>query len=633
MIVYASVVNINRSVEVLSRCDQMLNGLNHSMAGLRGYFILGDDQNQASSFKNERLDAWKNIDAGMAEISLYYQHATKADDVKNFGIVTRNLKSWREAQDDVERIAHTTDNVPALNMLFQEAVPRADQVLDGITRMIDAEAGNEANDERKELLTNMAHFSRSFARCLADLRAFLLAGDIAYKIDYDKDWEENQRHFTAIDGQSELLIGAQIDAWSELKRHRETFLPLPPQIFASRAGDDWNLASHQLETQAAPQGAAIRDALEGLKASAKSDLNVAQVTLTTTLVTATSLAVAIGAIIALVLGHRMSSAISGLLSRVREVASGDLTGQAVGIRSGDEIGELSEGFNSMVLSLRSILSETTATTGEVAAASSEIATSAQQQLSSLNQTAASLNEITATAEELKATMQEFADRARAVQEAADETTKRTAEGHTLTKASASRIEQVRVNSQSAGESVLKLSEQMQRIGEITASVHEIAEQTKLLALNASIEAARAGEDGRGFAVVATQVRELANQSKESAGRIESLIADTQKSMQVVTAKIEDGSRLSEDSVESVQQMAMAFEEIARAIEQTREAMSQINTGARQQEAGIVELVSSITEIDTGSRESVAAAEQTQKAIVAIDHRIQSLNESVARFKT
>jgi methyl-accepting chemotaxis protein len=47
----------------------------------------------------------------------------------------------------------------------------------------------------------------------------------------------------------------------------------------------------------------------------------------------------------------------------------------------------------------------------------------------------------------------------------------------------------------------------------------------------------------------------------------------------------------------------------------------------------VELVSSITEIDTGSRESVAAAEQTQKAIVAIDQRIQSLNESVARFKT
>jgi methyl-accepting chemotaxis protein len=174
---------------------------------------------------------------------------------------------------------------------------------------------------------------------------------------------------------------------------------------------------------------------------------------------------------------------------------------------------------------------------------------------------------------------------------------------------------------------------MQQIGEITATVNEIAEQTKLLALNASIEAARAGEEGRGFAVVATQVRELANQSKEAARRIELLIGNTQKSMQDVVAKIEDGSRLSSDSVESVQQMAQAFEEIASAIEQTRDAMSQINTGARQQEEGIAELVSSITEIDSGSRESVAAAEQTQKAIVAIDHRLQSLNTSIARFKT
>mgnify|MGYP002623948135 FL=1 len=178
---------------------------------------------------------------------------------------------------------------------------------------------------------------------------------------------------------------------------------------------------------------------------------------------------------------------------------------------------------------------------------------------------------------------------------------------------------------------MHLSEQMQRIGEITAAVHEIAEQTKLLALNASIEAARAGEEGRGFAVVATQVRELANQSKESAGRIESLITDTQKSMRDVATKIEQGNRLSDESAESVRQMSESFEQIAGAIEQTREAMSQINNGARQQEDGIVELVSSITEIDSGSKESLAAAQQTQRAIVAIDDQLKSLTDLMARF--
>ena len=287
-----------------------------------------------------------------------------------------------------------------------------------------------------------------------------------------------------------------------------------------------------------------------------------------------------------------------------------------------------------VLIVRSIgrsLGECTAATQKLSMSSTEIATGSQQQVTSLNQTATSLNEIITTAEEFKATMQEFADRARAVQEAANETAKQSAEGRTLTQESANRIEQVRVNSQAAGESVLKLADQMQRIGEITATVNEIADQTKLLALNASIEAARAGEEGRGFAVVATQVRELANQSKEAAGRIESLISGTQKSMQDVVQKIESGSRLSEESTAIVRRMTTSFEDIAQAIQQTTSAMGQINTGAKQQEMGISELVSSITEIDSASKESLASAEQTRKAIVSIDEQIKRLDQTMTKF--
>ncbi|MFN3148449.1 methyl-accepting chemotaxis protein [Bremerella sp.] len=333
-----------------------------------------------------------------------------------------------------------------------------------------------------------------------------------------------------------------------------------------------------------------------------------------------------------ILGRLLTAPLVNMVHTTDAIARGDLTQPSL-MEGRDETGRLASAFNKMVSSLKAILIETKALTNEIAAASNEIATGAQQQLASLNETATSLNEITTTAEEFKATMQEFADRSRAVQEAADDTARQSSDGRQLSKDSASRIGRVRSNAQTAGESVLSLSEQMQRIGEITASVNEVAEQTKLLALNASIEAARAGEDGRGFAVVATQVRELANQSKESANRIESLISETQKSMQDVVSRIEEGSRLSEDSVVSVKQMSSAFEQIADAIEQTNEAMSQINTGARQQELGIAELVSSITEIDAGSREAVAAAEQTQKSLMAITQRIQSLNETIARFKT
>lgn len=395
-----------------------------------------------------------------------------------------------------------------------------------------------------------------------------------------------------------------------------------------------------METRSVPATREMQKSAESLRNVASQRLSAERTELENnreqamaTLITASLLAVVIGAGVAIVLSRGISSTVRELLDGVKTVARGDLTQQELRINSRDEIGELVSGFNSMVAALRKVIGEVSTTTGEIAAATGQISTSAQQQLTSLNETATSLNEITTTAEQFKATMQEFSDRARAVHEAASETTKRASEGLVLTRESAARIEQVQANSAEAGESVVSLADQMQRIGEITASVNEIAEQTKLLALNASIEAARAGEEGRGFAVVAMQVRELANQSKDAASRIETLISQTQKSMQTVVSKISEGGRLSEDSTHIVRRVSEAFDEIVRAIEQTREAMAQINAGARQQEAGITELVSSITEIDSASKESVAAAEQTGKSIMAIDERLRSLNEAVARFTT
>lgn len=632
-IVFASVGNMNRAIQTVANCDQMLNGLNHSIAALRGYVILGDAAQQAEFFTSERLSAWENIDAGMSGIladSADFRDAGISETIER---VKRDLPRLRESQDQVEKLAHTPDNIPAVRILLEDASPEAETILNAITIMIDAEATNEASAERKALLKNLADLRGSLAQSVSDMRAYLLAGEASFRDEFDTHWAQNQSAYAALEAQSPLFLGPQLASWRELQESRDAFSPLPRKMFASRAGEDWNRALHIMETKSAPQGGAQRKDLEELKTIAGSDLHAARRMVTVTLIAATLMAVAIGALIAVLLSRSMANSIQQVLSCVQSVANGDLTGHEVRIDSRDELGALSQGVNAMVQSLRGILSAANRTTSEVAAASSEIATGAQQQLATLNQTATSLNEITTTSEEFKATMQEFADRARAVQEAADETTERTADGRRLTQKSAAKISQVRDNSLTAGKSVLKLAEQMQRIGEITATVNELAEQTKLLALNASIEAARAGDEGRGFAVVATQVRELANQSKESAGRIEGLISSTQKSMQEVVAKIHDGSRLAEDSAESVEQMAQTFEEIAQAIEQTREAMSQMHTGARQQEQGLVELVSSIAEIDTSSRETVAAAEQTQKAIVAIDQRIQSLNANIARFKT
>ena len=86
--------------------------------------------------------------------------------------------------------------------------------------------------------------------------------------------------------------------------------------------------------------------------------------------------------------------------------------------------------------------------------------------------------------------------------------------------------------------MVKLSEQSQAIEEIIVSVQDLADQSHLLAVNASIEAARAGDQGKGFAVVANEIKSLADQSKEATDQIRSILDDTRKWVSAVVMAAE-----------------------------------------------------------------------------------------------
>lgn len=579
---------VNQSSPMVESSLRVINGMNTAAAQARGWMLLEDEK-----FKTGWAAAYSDwIDPGVTNLQRLAEQSGNTSLLEQVRIVEGRVKELKTYQDQQMAITRTDKQQPAHELMQTQAGPKADEITTAITALIDEESKLEGTDERKLLLYQFASFRSTFARAAASLREYLSTGKEATRRQYQELSQVNLKAASVIDDRAVLFMGTQSQQWVRVKSARTEFDTLAATILEIRQSDKWDGAVVIFRDKAAPLALQTQETLQKLIA----ELEPQNKTNRDALVSMTAFLTTMEWVL-LVIGIALSGVLATLIIR----------------------------------NVRASIADVQATTQEVRTASQEIATGAQQQVTSLNQTATSLNEITTTAEEFKSTMQEFADRARAVQEAANETAKQSAEGRTLTQESAARIDQVRTNSQAAGESVLKLAEQMQRIGEITATVNEIADQTKLLALNASIEAARAGEEGRGFAVVATQVRELANQSKEAAGRIESLISGTQKSMQDVVQKIESGSRLSEESTEMVRRMTTSFEEIAQAIQQTTSAMGQISTGAKQQETGISELVSSITEIDSASKESLASAEQTRKAIVSIDEQIKRLDQTMTTF--
>lgn len=163
-----------------------------------------------------------------------------------------------------------------------------------------------------------------------------------------------------------------------------------------------------------------------------------------------------------------------------------------------------------------------------------------------------------------------------------------------------------------------IREASNKIAEIISSIEEIADQTALLALNASIEAARAGENGRGFAVVATQVGALADQSSEAAKNTKDLI-------QNAISAVEEGMQLAKSTAESllavvdnVNTVNVSMAEIAEASDNQASAASQITEGISQI-AGVIESNSATSE------ESAAASEE-------LSSQADLLKDLVGRFQ-
>src|SRR4051795_9573994 len=121
---------------------------------------------------------------------------------------------------------------------------------------------------------------------------------------------------------------------------------------------------------------------------------------------------------------------------------------------------------------------------------------------------------------------------------------------------------IREQVQSIADNILALSEQSQQIGEIIATVNDLADQSNLLALNAAIEAARAGEHGKGFAVVAAEIRSLAEQSKEATAQVRRLLGDIQRATNATVLATEEGTKGVEHGAQLIGQAGETIDELA-----------------------------------------------------------------------
>ncbi len=338
--------------------------------------------------------------------------------------------------------------------------------------------------------------------------------------------------------------------------------------------------------------------------------------------------------------RRMLKPIQLLLVKFREVAGGNLGVSPLTIESRDEIGKLAAAFNTMLESLRGLISRVAHSAEQVAASSEQLTASAEQSALAAGQVAESITEVangsekqvksvhgaTEVVEHISTGIGQIAMNSKEVARTSDKTASAAQEGGKLVAQAIQQIGNVEKTVTNSANVVMKLGERSKEIGQIIDTISGIAGQTNLLALNAAIEAARAGEQGRGFAVVAEEVRKLAEQSENAAKQIALLIGEIQGETDKAVIAMDEGTREVKIGTEVVNTAGRSFNEITTLVGQVSSQVGEISSAIQEMANGSQQIVSSMQEIDSISKVTAA---HTQTVSAATEEQSASMEEIVA----
>ncbi|GGA41628.1 CHASE3 domain-containing protein [Dyella nitratireducens] len=249
----------------------------------------------------------------------------------------------------------------------------------------------------------------------------------------------------------------------------------------------------------------------------------------------------------------------------------------------------------------------------LASSASEILATTTQLASSVVQTATAVSETTATVEEVKQTAQLTTEKARYVLDSAQKASNVSTVGRTAVDDTVQGMHRIQAQMESVADSIVRLSEQSQAIGEIIATVNGLAEQSNLLAVNAAIEATKAGEQGKGFGVVAQEIKSLADQSKQATAQVRTILGDIQKATSAAVLATEQGSKAVEAGVKQTGDTGDSIRLLADNITEAAQAATQIAASSQQQMVGMDQVVVAMESIKQASTQNVAGTRQAEEA--------------------
>lgn len=358
----------------------------------------------------------------------------------------------------------------------------------------------------------------------------------------------------------------------------------------------------------------------------------------TALVVCLDLAIGLGG--ALLVAWLVVRRIKQLSSAASLISRGDLT-QTVHCDGSDETADLARSFSTMLDSLLNVLTEVrgsadqvcslalslSRTSEEVNTATAGIAEATQTIARGADAQAEEVSRTSILTRELTGSSNRVAEAAASVQEAAEDAAARVNAGAAAARRAAEGIVELKGAVDASANAVEGFQARADEIGKIVTFIVSLAEQTHLLAINATIEASRAGDEARGFAVVAEEVRRLADHVRGFADQIGSVTDEIRGGSHIVARSIRESVNAAGATRELVERAAASFDAVLHATRVTTDRSKAIARSVDEQRLLARQLDEALARIDRIARDNAKGTKETSSATTGQNASMHALSAS------
>jgi methyl-accepting chemotaxis protein len=279
---------------------------------------------------------------------------------------------------------------------------------------------------------------------------------------------------------------------------------------------------------------------------------------------------------------------------------------------------------------RLLARQVTTAVRHVQSSSSELQAAAGQQATGAKEQATAMSEITTTITELLATSRQISESAQRVASIATETASAAGTGDAVVQRSQETVGSIRRQMELIVNHMLELGRKSQQIGGVVDVVNELAEQTNILAINATIEAAGAGEGGKRFGAVADEIRKLADRVANATKDVRALVDEVRSAVNTTVMATESGSKAVESGTRQFGEVAAAFGLIAGLVTTTTEAAREIELSTKQQSTAVEQVNFAVANVAQATREAEASSGQTLQTASQLADMSRGLSRLIQR---